>query len=175
MRPFAVPIAFVALLALVPAAPAAAQTQPAAPAAPAAPAPEAARSWVFDDNPEAPVLTYGTPESDDVVIAMSCEPADKMMRITEFVGSDQLKPGTKATLKLTAGTASLALTGDAIANEMDGTVNVEVAGPPNPRLFALLKAGPQLVIEIHGSKETVPLAGATPHVATFEKLCAGKK
>ena len=34
-----------------------------------------ARVWNFDDNPEAPALGFGAPDSDDVVIAFSCEPS----------------------------------------------------------------------------------------------------
>jgi len=54
-------------------------------------------------------------------------------------------------------------------------VSIEVTGAPNPRLFALLKAGPTLIIEVPGAKETIPLAGAAPHVPAFEKLCLGRK
>ena|SRR2546429_5128678 len=133
------------------------------------------RVWNFDGNPEAPALEFGAPESDDSVIAFSCEPAAKRMSIVESVASKKLNPGASVTFKLSAGTASLDLTGDAIANETDGTVSIEVNGAPNPRVFALLKAGPMLTIEIPGAKETIPLAGAAPHVVSFEKLCLGKR
>lgn len=133
------------------------------------------RAWVFDDNPEAPSLEYGAPESDDILIAFACEPADKRMLIVESVASKTLNPGGKATFKLTAGTTSLDLTGDAVANETDGTVSIEVTGAPNPRVFALLKTGPTLTIEVAGAKETIPLAGAVPHIPAFEKLCFAKR
>jgi hypothetical protein len=129
------------------------------------------RTWIFDDNPEAPALEFGAPESDDIVIAISCEPAAKRMSIVESIASQKLNPGTSVTFKLTAGAVSLDLTGDAIANETDGTVSIEVNVAPNPRVFALLKEGPLLTIEVPGAKETIPLAGAAPHVAAFEKLC----
>lgn len=134
-----------------------------------------ARVWVFDDNPEAPALEFGAPESADIVIAFACEPAAKRMSIMEAVASKKLTPGPSATLKLSAGAVSLDLTGDAIANETDGTVSIEVTGTPNPRLFALLKAGPSLTIEVPGEKVTIPLGGAAPHVSTFEKLCFGRR
>ena len=133
------------------------------------------RTWIFDDNPEAPALEFGAPESDDVVIAFSCEPAAKRMAIVESVASKKVNPGASVTFKLSAGIASLDLTGDAIANETDGTVSIEVNGAPNPRLFALLKAGVSLTIEVPGAKETIPLSGAAPHIAAFERLCFGKR
>jgi hypothetical protein len=144
------------VLALLIAAPASAQT---------------ARSWIFDDNPEAPALVYGAPDSDDMLIAISCEPDEKRMTIVEAVGSKKLNPGGTTTFRLSAGTASLDLTGDAVANETDGSVNIEVTGAPNPRVFALLKSGPSLTIEVAGEKETIPLAGAAPHIPVLEKLC----
>ena len=133
------------------------------------------RAWIFDDNPEAPALGFGVPESDDVVIVFTCEPAAKRMSIVETVASAKLNPGGSVPFKLTAGTTSVDLTGDAIANETDGTVSIEVNSAPNPRVFALLKAGPSLTIEVPGARETIPLAGAAPHVAAFEKLCFGKR
>jgi len=133
------------------------------------------RVWNFDDNPEAPALGFGAPDSDDSVIAFSCEPKAKEMTIVGSVASAKLNPGAGVPLKLTAGAASLALTGNAIASETDGTVNVEVSGAPNPRVFALLKAGPSLTIEVPGATETIPLSGAAPHVAAFEKLCLGRR
>lgn len=134
-----------------------------------------ARVWTFDDNPEAPALEFGAPETDDIVIAFACEPAAKRMSIVEAVASKKLIPGPSATLKLSAGAVSLDLTGDAIANETDGTVSLEITGAPNPRLFALLRAGPSLTIEVPGEKVTIPLGGAAPHIPAFEKLCLGRK
>ena len=136
---------------------------------------ESARQWIFDDNPEAPALTYGTPDSDDIVIAFTCEPGAKRMTIVEAVGAAKLEPGRVTTFRLTAGAATLDLTGDAIANETDGSVNIEVTGAPNPRLFALLKAGPSLKIEVTGEKETIPLADAAAHVPVLEKLCLPRR
>ena len=134
-----------------------------------------ARVWNFDDNPEGPTLGFGAPDSDDAVIAFSCEPGARRMTIVEAVASTKLNPGPSAPLKLSAGSVSLDLTGDAIASETDGTVNIEVSGPPNPRVFALLRAGPTLTIEVPGAKETIPLAGAAPHVAAFERMCLGRR
>jgi hypothetical protein len=133
------------------------------------------RVWNFDDNPEAPSLGFGAPDSDDVVIGFACEPSTKQMTIVESVASTKLNPGAGVPLKLSAGAATLALTGNALANETDGTVSIEVTGAVNSRVFALLKAGPSLTIEVPGATETIPLAGATPHVAAFEKMCLGRR
>jgi hypothetical protein len=136
---------------------------------------EQARTWILDDNPETPSLGFGAPDSDDLVIAISCEPAVRRMTVVESISAPKLNPGSTASFKLTAGAQSLDLSGDATANESDGAVSIEVNGAPNPRVFALLKAGPSLTIEVAGAKETVPLAAAVPHVAVLEKLCFGNK
>jgi hypothetical protein len=136
---------------------------------------EATRTWIFDDNPELPVLMFGTPGSDEVLISFACDPQEKRLTIVESLASKKLNPGTTATFRLSAGSTNLDLTGDAVSSESDGTVSIEVSGPPNPRVFALLKGGPSLTIDVPGAKETIPLAAAAPHVANFEKLCAGQK
>ena len=134
-----------------------------------------ARVWVFDDNPEAPALEFGVPESDVILIAFSCEPAARRMSIVESVAAAKLLPGRPAALKLSAGAVTLALTGDAVANETDGTVSIEVNGAPIPRVIALLKAGPALIIDVAGTQETIPLTSAAPHIPAFEKLCLGRR
>jgi hypothetical protein len=80
-------------------------------------------------------------------------------------------PGRPARLKLGNGTAVLDYAGQTLANEMDGTVNIEVTVALDPKLIALLKAGPTLTVDIAGKPTAIPLKDAAPHVAEFEKAC----
>jgi len=139
-----------------------------------APAQEA-RTWIFDDSSEAVTLQYGTPESDDVVIAFSCEANSRMMRIAEFLASSNLTPGRTARLRLARGNVSLEYPGQALANETDGNAYLEVTTAADRKLFALLRAGPSLAINIAGTQATIPLTDATPHVAALEKFCLGQR
>jgi hypothetical protein len=136
---------------------------------------QAARTWLFDDSSDLVTLQYGTPESDDVVIAMSCEANTRTIRINEFASSSSLTPGRTAKLKLTNGPASLEYNGQALANEMDGGVNLEVVVPADPKLFALLKGGPSLTIDVAGAQATVPMKAAAPYIAPLEKACLSKR
>ena len=149
-------MAVIALLALLLAAPAGAQE---------------ARTWMFNFDSDTAVLQYGTPDSDDAVLVIACEPGKKTMRINEFVGSASLVPGRAARLKLGNGTASLDYAGQTVANEMDGTVNIEVTAALDPKLIAVLKAGSTLTVDIAGKPTAIPLKDAAPHVAEFEKAC----
>src|ERR1041385_3898680 len=79
-----------------------------------------ARVWNFDDNPEAPALGFGAPDSDDILIGFSCEPGAKQMTIVESVASAKVNPGAGVPLKLSAGATSLPLTGNAIATATAG-------------------------------------------------------
>src|SRR5262249_24883470 len=106
------PKALIGSLALVLATPAGAQE---------------ARSWMFNFDSDTAVLQYVTPESDDAVLVITCDPAKRSMHINEFVGSASLVPGHAAHLKLGNGTTVVDYAGQTIANEMDGTVNVEVS------------------------------------------------
>jgi hypothetical protein len=130
-----------------------------------------ARTWIFNFDSDTAVLQYGTPESDDAVLVIACEPAKKSMHINEFIGAGNLMPGRAAHLKLGNGTATIDYAGQTVANEMDGTVNIEVTVASDPRLIALLKTGTALTVDIAGKQTSIPLTGAAPHVAEFEKAC----
>ena len=129
------------------------------------------RTWLFNFDSDTAVLQYGTPDSDDAVLVIACEPGKKTMRINEFIGSANLVPGRSAHLKLGNGTAVLDYAGQTVANEMDGTVNIEVSARVDPKLIALLKAGTTLTVDIAGKQTAIPLKDAAPHVAEFEKAC----
>jgi hypothetical protein len=134
-----------------------------------------ARTWMFNFDSDTAVLQYGTPESDDAVLVIACEPGKKSMHIAEFIGADGLVPGRAARLKLANGAASVDYAGQTVSNEMDGNVNIEVNVAPDPKLIALLKTGTALTIDIAGKQTSIPLKGAAPHVAEFEKACLGKR
>jgi hypothetical protein len=130
-----------------------------------------ARTWMFNFDSDTAVLQYGTPDSDDAVLVIACEPGKKSMHINEFIGADGLVPGRTAHLKLGNGTATVDYVGQTIANEMDGTVNIEVSAPLDPRLIALLKTGASLTVDIAGKQTAIPLKNAAAHVVDFEKAC----
>ena len=134
-----------------------------------------ARTWIFNFDSDTAVLQYGSPESDDAVLVITCEPGKRSMHINEFIGSESLVPGRTAHLKLVNGAASVDYAGQTVTNEMDGGVNIEVTAPTDPKLIALLKTGTALTVEIAGKQTTIPLKGAAPHVAEFEKACLGKR
>ena len=126
---------------------------------------------MFNFDSDTAVLQYGTPESDDAVLVITCDPGKRSMRINEFIGSANLVPGRAAHLKLGNGTAVVDYAGQTVANEMDGTVNVEVSVAVDAKLIALLKTGPSLTVDIAGKQTAIPLKDAAPHVAEFEKAC----
>ena len=134
-----------------------------------------ARSWTFNFDSDAAVLQYGTPDSDDAVLVISCEPGKRSMRIAEFIGSDSLVPGRTAHLKLASGAATLDYAGQTVSNEMDGTVNIEVTVAPDPKLTALLKTGTALTLDIAGKQASIPLKDAAKPAAEFEKACFARR
>jgi hypothetical protein len=129
------------------------------------------RSWMFSFDSDTAVLQYGTPDSDDAVLVIACDPGKRSMRINEFIGSASLVPGHAAHLKLGNGTAVVDYAGQTVANEMDGTVNVQVSVAVDPKLIALLKTGASLTVDIAGKQTAIPLKDAAPYVTEFEKAC----
>ena len=136
---------------------------------------EGARIWTFDDSGDSPTLQYGNPDADDIVILFACEPQSKRMHVSEFVGSNALVPGNTAKLRLINGSASIDYAGQTIANETDGSANIEVWTSIDPKLFALLKSGTALTIDIANKQEIIPLKGAASEVAALEKACIKRR
>ena len=134
-----------------------------------------ARSWSFNFDSDTAVLQYGTPDSDDAVLVIACEPGKRSMRIAEFIGSDSLVPGRTAHLKIASGTVTLDYAGQTVSNEMDGTVNIEVTAALDPKLIALLKTGTALTLDIAGTQTAIPLKGAAAPAAEFEKACLARR
>jgi len=134
-----------------------------------------ARSWTFNFDSDAAVLQYGTPDSDDAVLVISCEPGKRSMHIAEYIGSDNLVPGRTAHLKLASCTVTLDYAGQTVSNEMDGTVNIEVSIAPDPKLIALLKSGTALTLDIAGKQASIPLKDAAKPAAEFEKACFARR
>ena len=130
-----------------------------------------ARTWMFNFDSDAAVLQYATPDSDDAVLVISCEPGKRSMRIAEYIGSDSLVPGRTAHLKLASGTVTLDYAGQTVSNEMDGTVNIEVTIAPDPKLIAMLKTGTALTLDVAGRQASIPLKDAVKPAAEFEKAC----
>ena len=103
--------------------------------------------------------------------------AERKPRAEDFPGApaENLVPGRPARLKLVNGTANLDYAGQAVANEIDGNVNVEVSMRVDPKLFALLKTGQSLVVEVAGKQATIPLKGIAQHLGAFESTCLGRR
>jgi len=132
---------------------------------------EGTRIWTFDDSGDSPTLQYGNPDADDIVILFACEPQARRMHVSEFVSSNALVPGNTARLRLINGAVSLDYSGQTIANETDGSANIEVWTSIDPKLFALLKSGTALTINVADKQEIIPLKGAASEVAALEKAC----
>jgi len=104
-------------------------------------------------TPKAPALGFGAPDSDDTRDRVSANRAQNKMTIVESVASTKLNPGPSVPLKLSAGTASLDLTGQ--TDRQEDRRHCQCRGDQarrNPRVFALLRAGPSLTIRSAGSE-----------------------
>jgi hypothetical protein len=111
------------------------------------------RSWTLLIEDDGAYLNYGTPESDDTLIAFSCKPKRGTWDVTAFMESKGVKPGGPAKLTLSAGARSATLNGKGQSDEMNGIVDVVVKGKLDPAALAVLTEPMPLTVTVPGAKE----------------------
>jgi hypothetical protein len=138
------------------------------------PAAADAQSWTFNVEGDTAYLIYGTPESDDTLIAFSCKPKRGTWHITAFLDSKGIKPGRPATLTLKSGARSVTLAGKGQNDEMNGTTDVAVQGKIDPAALAVLTEAAPLVVSVPGDAATIDPETKGDKAARFAAAC-GKK
>lgn len=137
----------------------------------AAPAAADERTWILTQDAGRAFLMYGTPESDDVVLAFSCDPRARTWLVSSFVETQGLKAGRGASMTFVAGARRASLNGIGRSNEMIGSVDVVARGPIDPAVLDLLKVASPLVVEVPGRRETIDTTTLGDKAARFEKAC----
>jgi hypothetical protein len=129
------------------------------------------QSWTFNVEGDTAYLTYGTPESDDTLIAFSCKPKRGTWHVTAFLDSKGVKPGGPATLTLKAGARSVTLAGKGQNDEMNGITDVVVQGKIDPAALAVLTETAPLVVTVPGDAATIDPETKGDKAARFAAAC----
>jgi hypothetical protein len=138
------------------------------------PAAAAERSWTFNADEEGAYLNFGMPESDDTLIAMSCEPKRGTWELIAYIDAKGVKPGKPAKLTLSAGGRSATLAGKGQSDEMNGITDVLVEGKIDQAALAVLAEKGPLVVTVPGSREEIDPTTMEDKGAKFAAAC-GKK
>jgi hypothetical protein len=115
------------------------------------------RSWVADSNAEATWLIYGTPESDDILLSLTCERGTNTL--TVWFAVPPASGNDPETLPLELGSAGgrVQLTGKTSRSEMDDLFSLEAKTAFTPEVEKLLTGGKTLSVKVEGGAQDMPI------------------
>ncbi|HKU93813.1 MAG TPA: hypothetical protein VJR58_00975 [Vineibacter sp.] len=130
------------------------------------------RQWIGTANVGSVVLAYGTPDSDDMAISFSCDPATKALAVSVILEPADAKDGMRVDVVLASegGQVVLNATGQHLA--MDDSFLLQATTRLDPSLRRILTEGRTLSIRVPGSTDTIPLAGAREQAQRLIDACA---
>jgi hypothetical protein len=128
------------------------------------------RQWIGMGGPEGASLIYGTPESDDIVVAFACERASQEIVVSftfEPVGASD---GVQLDMELSSEAGSVVLNASGHRLLLDDSFVLEATVAPD-ELREILTEGETLTVMVQDGAEELPLAGATDEVAALFEAC----
>jgi hypothetical protein len=126
-------------------------------------------AWRFVRRVSGPALEYGT-GSEQIQLALSCQPDTGLLRIVAQIGSRGLRPGDGAAIRLANGKSRFEIAGTAFSTEFRKEVDIGGATRFDSALLLLFK-GDTLVLEVPGRKRSLPISNAGPSTEAFRKAC----
>lgn len=121
-------------------------------------------AWSYADNPgEGAKLAYGRPQSDEVLVMMTCAPGSQVLLSAAAMGGSRLM--------LTSGGARTSLDG-AVTDGFDGQGYLEASAPAQGAALAAFRKSGDLTLTSGGRSIDVKAQDADrPAVRQFFKAC----
>jgi hypothetical protein len=133
---------------------------------------EPGRQWVAQSDPGASLLIYGTPESDDVLLSLTCDHATKALTVWYVVEPVHAKDPESLAISLKSQGGTVALVGKGHRSEMDNAYSLEVVTEFTPELEKALGGDKALSILVEDRTVEIPMDGtARDGVAMLKKGC----
>lgn len=107
--------------------------------------------WSGETTDYGAMVTFGVPETDNSILAITCTKGSDEIVVRSAIGSKGLKAGQPAQLTLSNSGAKAVFTGEAVANDEAGSIDVEGRGKLAD-FQALIKTGKPFVLEVKGAK-----------------------
>ena len=128
-------------------------------------APQNSRQWIFNADGGEARLAYGTPQSDDAPLMMSCRSGGRVS-----ISQNQLQPGDGVTLE--SGPARTTFHGEAEPDQLNGgTIVTADAAVTSPVLQAFRRSGRLAMVE-NGRTARLPASPAErAQIQRFFEVC----
>jgi hypothetical protein len=116
------------------------------------------RSWVADADDGASWIIYGTPESDDILLSLTCDKAAKTVIVWFATEPVATKSPSTLPLEISSEGGRVSLTGQGSRSEMDDAYSLEAKAPLTPEFEKLLTQARKISVKAEGAgKMDMPL------------------
>ena len=132
------------------------------------------RRWIADSGDDVATLIYGTPESDDMVLSLTCERASKTLTIWFAPQPVPVKAPDSLPLTLSSEAGRLQLTAAGSHSDLDDSYSLQAQTPLTPELEKLLVGARKLSVKVESRTtdmaiDDVALKGAEELVEACRK------
>ena len=115
------------------------------------------RRWLADGDSEFARLIYGTPESDDMVLSLSCEKDTKTFWVWFAPQPIPVKASENMPLTIASDAGELELTAQGNHSDMDDSYSLEAKTTLTPAFAKLLSQAKTISIKVENHKMDLPL------------------
>jgi hypothetical protein len=109
------------------------------------------RSWIADSDADATWLIYGTPESDDILLSLTCERGAKTLAVWFAVQTASGKDPETLPMELISSGGRVQLTGKGSRSELDDLFSLEARTAFTPEVEKLLTGIKTLSVKVEGA------------------------
>lgn len=131
----------------------------------------ASRVWRLAKDASGPILSFGPRKGDDSIIAFSCTPGSKQIRVVAFTASRDTKRGDAARLRLTNGRQRLEIAATAFADVRAKRIDIGGITRDVQGFLDVFRAGESLILETPGRKIGISLKTLGKKVEQFAAVC----
>ncbi len=131
----------------------------------------ATRVWRLTKDASGPLLSFGLRKGDDLIIAFSCTPGSKQIRVVAFTASRETKRGDAARLRLNNGRQRLEIAATAFADTKQKRIDIGGVTRDTQSFLDVFRSGESVTLETPGRKVGISLKTIGKKVDQFAATC----
>jgi hypothetical protein len=115
------------------------------------------RRWIADSDPEIATVIYGTPESDDMVLNLTCERASKTLSVWFAPQPVPLRTPAEMPMTISSENGQVELKAAGNRSDLDDFYSLEAHTPMTPDVEKLLTGAKVVSLKVENRKTDMPL------------------
>jgi hypothetical protein len=131
----------------------------------------ASRVWRLTKDASGPQLSFGPRKGDDMIVAFSCGPGSKQIRVVAYTASRDTRRGDAARLRLTNGRQRLEIAATAFADAKQKRIDIGGISRDLPGFLEVFRSGEAVILETPGRKVGISLKTLGKKAEQFAATC----